>query len=121
MQLPTLECPGQDRGRIVINHASSAREIAPLPEEYTSVLPASLKTREFTVPAVQSSVKLTDSDTFTEAKKEEWKCLDVVIEILKKQSLQSTDWISTQEAVAAEYSWSAVINALLPLFLESAP
>ena len=68
MQLPTLECPGQDRGRIVINHASSTREIGPLPEEYTSVLPASLKKQQqFTVPAVESSVKLTDSDTFTKA------------------------------------------------------
>ena len=37
MQLPTLECPGQDQGRIVINHASSTREIGPLPEEYASV------------------------------------------------------------------------------------
>ena len=121
MQLPTLECPGQDRGRIIINHASSTREIGPLPEEYTSVLPASLKRKEFTSPAVESSVKLTDSDTFTKAQKEEWKWLDVAMEILKKQSLQNTYWISWSACASIqEVTISpAAINALLPLFLES--
>ena len=87
------------------------------------MLPASLKTKEFTVPAVQSSVKLTNSDTFTKAQKEERKWLDMVMEILKKQSLQNTDWISwsayhvsIQEATILP----AAINALLSLFLESA-
>ena len=85
------------------------------------VLRASLKTIEFTVPAFGSSVKLTDSDTFTKAQKEEWKWHDVVMEILKKQSLQNTVWMSwsayanIQEATISP----TAINALLPLFLES--
>ena len=85
------------------------------------VVRASLKTKEFTVPAVGSSVKLTDSDTFTKAQKEEWKWHDVVMEILKKQLLQNTVWMSwsayasIQEATISP----AAINALLPLFLES--
>ena len=87
------------------------------------MLPAALKTKEFTVPAVQGHVKLTDLDTLTKARKEEWKWLDMFMETLKKQALEKTDWISRsayhasiQEAVIPP----ATINVLLPLFLESA-
>lgn len=44
MQHTTLEFSGEDRGIVAINQTPSAKGVAPLPEKYTSVLPASLKT-----------------------------------------------------------------------------
>ena len=122
-QHPTLNSPGQDRGVVVINQSSSAKRIAPLPDEYTRVFPAALKGKEFTVPAIASLVEVTELETFAQARKEEWIWFDVAMEALEKQSLQKNDWISwsayhasIQEAVLPP----AAINALLPLFLDSA-
>lgn len=124
MQHPSHEFAGHDRGVAVINQTpSSAKTVAPLPQKYTSVLPAAFKTKEFNVPAVQGPVRPTDLHVATKATEAEWKWLDTVMAALKKQMLEKTDWISwsayhasIQEAVIPP----AAINALLPLFLDSA-
>ena len=122
IQLPSLEFTGEERD-VVVTQASSTKVIAPLPEKYTSVLPAALKTKDFIVPAVQGCARLTDLHVITEATKAEWKWLDTVMEVLQKQTLEKTDWISWSAYhanIQATAISPAAINALLPLFLESA-
>ena len=108
---------------MIIDQTTSGKAIAPLPQKYTNVLPAAFKTKEFKVPIINNPVRPSNFHAVSEAKKEEWKWLEVVMESLKKQHLEKTDWISwsayhssTQEAVIPP----PVINALLPLFLDSA-
>ena len=112
---------GNNRGVLIINQTTSGKAIAPLPQKYTSVLPAAFKTKEFKVP-ISNLVRVSNFPAVSEAKKEEWKCLDAVMASLKKQHLEKTDWISwsayhssMQEAVIPP----PAINALLPLFLDS--
>ena len=122
IQLPSLEFTGEERD-VVVTQASSTKVIAPLPEKYTSVLPAALKTKDFIVPAVQGCARLTDLHVITEATKAEWKWLDTVMEVLQKQTLEKTDWISWSAYhanIQATAISPAAINALLPLFLENA-
>jgi len=61
--------------------------------------------------------------SFQAVSKEEWNWLNAVMESLRKQHLEKTDWISwlayhssTLEAAIPP----PAINALLPLFLDSA-
>ena len=72
------------------------------------------------MPITNNPVRPSNFPAVSEAKKEEWKW---VMASLKKQHLEKTDWISwsayhssMQEAVIP----SPVINALFPLFLDSA-
>lgn len=75
----------------MINLVSFARTISPFPEKYTSVLPATLKAKDFIVPAVQGCVSLTDLQVVAEATKTAWNWLDTVMGALKKQDLEKTD------------------------------
>ena len=120
----TDQSEGHDRGVVVINQSpSSTKSIAPLPTNYTNVPPAALKTKEFTVPFVQGLVKPANFTTFTHAKKEELGWLNKVMEALQKEHLDEMDWVSWSAYHANIQNTvipSAAINALLPLFLDSA-
>ena len=124
MQHPSYTFGGHDRGVLIIDQTvSHGKIITPLPQKYTSVLPAAFKTKEFNVPPVNGSVQPTNFNATDEGTKAEWKWLEVVKENLKKSPLQKSDWITwfayhsnMQTAVIPP----AAINALLPLFLDSA-
>jgi len=125
MQHPSHIFEGHDRGVLIIDQtiASHGKRITPLPEKYTNVLPAAFKMKEFTVPHVNNSVQSTNFNVVDEETKEEWKWLEVVKNNLNKNPLQNFDWITwsayhsnLQTAVIPP----AAINALLPLFLDSA-
>ena len=70
IQHPSHESEGCDRGVLVINQTplSSSHSVAPLPSKYTIVPPASINSKEFTVPIVDGSVRPTTLRTITEAK-----------------------------------------------------
>lgn len=120
----TDQSEGNDRGVVVINQSSSStKSIAPLPTNYTNLPPAAMRTKEFSVPSVQGLVKPANFMTFTHAKKEELGWLNKAMEALQKEHLDEMDWVSwsayhadTQDTVIPP----AAINALLPLFLDSA-
>ena len=123
MQHRSHEFEGNNRGVLIIDQTTSGKAIAPLPQKYTSVLPAAFKTKEFKVPIINNPVRPSNFPAVSKAKKEEWKWLEAVMATLKKQHLEKTDWISwsayhssMQEAVIPP----PAINALLPLFLDSA-
>jgi len=125
MQHPSHIFEGHDRGVLIIDQtiASHGKRITPLPEKYTNVVPAAFKTKEFTIPPINNSVKPTNFNVMDEETKEELKWLEVVKTNLYKNPLQNFDWITwsayhsnLQTAVIPP----AAINALLPLFLDSA-
>ena len=120
----TDQSEGHDRGVVVINQSSSStKTIAPLPTNYTSVPPAALKTKEFTVPSVQGLVKPANFTTFARAKKDELGWLNKAMEVLQKEHLGEMDWVSWSAYHANIQNTvipPAAINALLPLFLDSA-
>lgn len=124
MQHRSHNNPGVDRGVLVINQSTpSTRSVAHLPASYTTVPPAALKTKQFTAPAVQGPVKLSDLKTATTAADDEYKWLKTVIAALDKEELSSDDWISWS-AYHANIQQAVIpppaINALLPLFLDNA-
>ncbi len=108
---------------VIKQSSSSTKSIAPLPTNYTNVPPAVLKTKEFTVPSVQGFVKPADSTTFAHAKKDELGWLNKVMEALPKEHLDKMEWVfwSAYHAdIQNTVIPAAAINALLPLFLDSA-
>lgn len=116
------DCPGCERNTLVIN-SSLSRSVAPLPSHYTNVPPASIKSKDFIAPPVDGVVQPITFQTIVEAKVEEQNWLNTVMAVSRKETLESTDWISwsafhasIQEAVIPP----PAINALLPLFLDSA-
>ena len=131
IQHPSHAFKGYSRDFPVINKttiatsSSLSRSTATLPVKYTNVLPASIKSKEFTAPMVDGSESLSSTafQAFTAAKIGEMKWLETVMTALRKDQLDKNDWISwsayhasIQEAIIPP----AAINALLPLFLESA-
>ena len=127
IQHPSHEFKGHDRNLLVINKTPSSltlsRSTATLPLKYTNVPPASLKSKEFTAPMVDGSVRSTVFQVFTAAKMGELNWLETVMTALKQEQLDEMDWISwsayhasIQETVIPP----AAISVLLPLFLESA-
>ena len=123
MQHCSDDFEGYNRGTLIIDQSTSGKAIAPLPQVYTSVPPAAFKTKEFKVPIINTSVRCSNFHTVSKAKEEEWNWLKAVMVSLRKYDLDKTDWISwsayhssMQEAVIP----SPAINALLPLFLDSA-
>ena len=59
MQHPSHTFGGHDRGVLIIDQ--DAKRIAPLPQKYTSVLPAAFKTKkEFKVPTVNNAMQPTN-------------------------------------------------------------
>ncbi len=73
--------------------------------------------------AVHGNARLTDLNVAAEATKAEWKWLDAVMEALTQETLEKTDWISWSAYYASIQETvipPAAINALLPLFLDSA-
>ena len=98
--------------------SSLSRSTTTLPVKYTNVLPASIKSKEFIAPIVDSSVRSTSFQVFTAAKMGELNWLEMVMTALKKEQLDKMDWISwsayhasIQETIIPP----AAINALLPL------
>lgn len=125
IQHPSHESEGYDRGVLVINQttSSSARSVVPLPSKYTNVPPAALKSKEFTAPHVDGLVRPPTLQTVTEAKEGELEWLNRVMAALKKEQLDRMDWISWSAYHAAIQETvipPAAINALLPLFEDSA-
>ena len=96
IQHPSHESEGCDRGVLVINQTplSSSHSVAPLPSKYTSVPPASINSKEFTVPIVDGSIRPRTLRTITEAKVGELEWLKTVMAALTKEQLDRMDWIS---------------------------
>ena len=67
---------------------STAKTVVPLPQKYTSVLPAAflIKTKQFKVPTVENPVRPKNSRAATEATKAEWKRLETTMESLSLSS-----------------------------------
>ncbi len=87
------------------------------------MLPAAYKTKEFIVPAVHGNARLTDLHVAAEATKAEWNWLDAVMEALTQETLEKTDclsWSAYHASIQETVIPPAAINALLPLFLDSA-
>ena len=104
------------------NTSSSTKSVVPLPSTYTNVPPAALKSKEFTAPSVNSSVMLTTLKSIADAKKEELEWCNAVMAALENEQLDPTDWISwsAYHAALQQTVKPAAINALLPLFTDSA-
>ena len=71
-----------------------SRSTTTLPVKYTNVLPASIKSKEFIAPMVDSSVRSTSFQVFTAAKMGELNWLETMMTVLKKEQLDKMDWIS---------------------------
>ena len=56
MQYPSHDFEGNNRGVLIIDQTTSGKAIAPLPQKYTNVLPAAIKTKEFRVPITNNPV-----------------------------------------------------------------
>ncbi|XP_072178978.1 uncharacterized protein [Diadema setosum] len=122
MQHPSHTNDGLDRGVVVIGQdVASAKSITPLPLEYTSVPPAATKTHHFTAPPIQGPAKPPDLMAVDAAVQEEYRWLRTVETALEKQSID--EWVSWS-AYHASFQKAlippAAINALLPLFVDSA-
>ena len=68
---------------MIIDQTTSGKATAPLPQKYTNVLPAAIKTKEFKVPIINNPVRPSNFPAVSEAKKEEWKWLETVMASLK--------------------------------------
>ena len=126
-QHPSHESEGIDRGVVVIGQSTSSacrdHSVAPLPSEYTDVPPASIKTKEFVAPKVDGSVQPTDLQSITEAKLREQEWLKAVMSAITDDESDGVPWISWSAYHASIQEASiplAAINALLPLFMDSA-
>jgi len=81
----TNQSVGHDHGVVIISESSpSTKSIAPLPASYTSISPAALKTKEFTVPSTQGLVEPVNFTTFSIAKEDEMRWIKKVMEALSK-------------------------------------
>ena len=115
---------------LIVKCKSSTKPLPPLSQSVNShqstqvyVPPVSLKTKEFTVPAVKGTVRLPNLQILTQAKETESGWLNTVMEALQKQSLDRKEWISWSAyhaSIQGEVIPPAAINALLPLFLDTA-
>lgn len=122
MQHPSHMNGGLDRGVLVIGQdISTAKSVTPLPSVYTTVPPSALKTQNFTAPAIKRSARPPDLLAAEAAIQEEYGWLRTVTTALQKDSID--EWVSwsayhadVQQAVIPP----AAINALLPLFVDSA-
>ena len=65
-----------------------------LPLKYTNVPPASIKSKEFTAPMVDSSIKSNAFQVFTAAKMAELNCLETVITAPRQEQVDEIDRIS---------------------------
>ena len=125
IQHPSHEFEEGDCGVLVIDQtiSSTSRSVAPLPSKYTSVPPASFKSKAFTAPAVDGPVKTTTLQAFKEAEVGELEWLNRVMAALTKEQVDKMDWISwsAYHANIQEMLISpAAINSLMPLFVDSA-
>ena len=116
---------GHDQSVQIINQSASntSRSIA-LPLHYTNVPPASIKTKEFTAPVVGSSpIRPTTLLNVEKAKEGETEWLNKVMAVFTKEKLDGMDWISWSAYHASIQKIEilpAAINALLPIFMDSA-
>lgn len=124
MQHPSPQFSGLDRGVLIINQTTSSTSlVAPLPSNYTCVLPAELRTKQFSIPPVNSSVRPLDLHILNSAKEEESEWLNTVMAALKKQQLDRIDWVSWSAyhaSIQEKVIPPAAINGMLPLFLDNA-
>lgn len=122
-QHPTHEHAGIDRGvPVLIQSSFSTKSVEPLPSSYTSVPPAALKAQNFIAPAVKGPVRPTNLTKAATATEEEYGWLNLVKAVLEEGTQVS--WVSWS-AYHADIQKAGVIppaavNALLPLFLDSA-
>ena len=94
MQHPSHTHGGTDRGVPVISQVgSSTKSVTPLPSAYTIVPPAALKTKEFSVPAVQGHVIPLNLLAATAATEDEYAWLSKVKTALEKSTMDGrVDW-----------------------------
>lgn len=122
IQHPTKAFDGADRGVCLMNN-TGARTISPLPQSYTNVPPAALKTKSFTVPPVSGPVRPPNLQATANAKAEEYEWLKRVLEGLGKEKLEKGYWVSWA-AYHADMQEAEIppqaIHALMPLFHENA-
>ena len=85
IQHPLHGFEGHQRDGLVLDYRSSSCSIASLPSTYTNVPPASIKSKEFTVPVVEELAQPTTFQRVEEAKVEEMKWLQTLMIALPKQ------------------------------------
>ena len=123
IQHPTHDCPGIDRGVLVLENGTSVRTVAPLPSSYTEVPPAALKKKEFTVPPLQGLMIPSSLQTVIQGRKDEFDWLKAVMVSLEKERPEKDEWLSWAAYHASLQKAEvppAAITAMLPMFLESA-
>lgn len=113
---------GADRGVLVISQdVSSTKSMAPLPSAYTDVPPATLRTKELTVPQVHGPVRPPNLLVSTTATEDEYAWLRKVKTAVETSTIDGMIWWSAYHADAQQADIPpAAINALLPLFLDNA-
>ena len=125
IQHPSHAFKAYSRDLPVINKTTRATlsslscSTATLPVKYTNVLPASIKSKEFTAPMVvygSESLNSTAFQAFTAAKIGEIKWLETVMTALRKDQLHKNDWISWSAYHASIQEAIIPPAALLPLF-----
>ena len=108
---------------IVESTPSSTRTINVLLSTCTTIPPAAIKTKRFTVPPFEGPVTPTNLTTAFNAVANESKWLDTVSNAIKKGSLAENEWVSWSAYHASIQTMEippAAIIALLPLFVENA-
>ncbi len=119
MQHPSHTHGGTDRGVLVISEWPFQQVSDTC--FYTTVKPAALKTRDFCLLSVQGPMRPSNLLATTAAKKDEYAWLSKVKTALEQSTMGG--WISWSAYHADMHQAvlpPAVINALLPLFLDSA-
>ena len=76
MQHPSHDFEGNNQGVLIIDQTTSGKAIAPLPQKYTSVLPAAFKNKELKVPIINNLVQPSSFNAVSEAKKKSGKWLE---------------------------------------------
>ena len=124
MQYQTNTFSGIDRNwDIVESTPLSTRTTNVLPSTYTTIPPAAIKTKQFTVPPFEGPVTPTNLTTAFNALADERKWLDTVSNAVKKGSSAENEWVSWSAyhmSIQTTETPPSAIIALLPLFVENA-
>ena len=122
---PSTESADSNQEYVIIIPQSneSGTKLLPLPELYANVPPAILRKKEPTLPATNGHVRSTgDRFKYGISKEEEW--LSSVRALIRQDELSEDDYISWAAFHASKSlpmdEIQVTINALLPLFYESA-
>ena len=113
IQHPTTNNHGQERPPIEIDTSSLKKTIDPLPDTYTTVPPASLKSKQIKAPA-QGPEPPPNLPLVHKCREEETKWLDLMMKLDTKENIS---WSAFHSQVQSTILPPPAIIALLPLFM----